>query len=203
MAIQREEHCDTNGRPTRIRVKGFVRIPLASGPRKGENKYCNSNWSCIRAVCFFSQVVQRMTKRKHLRWAKSTREFSQNRKREFSQRFKSLAFVGDNSSPTQNTEFGPRRPCVRCTAIRIARLAFLLRNSALEAVFRPFPRFSLTKTQRAPKDPPKSELRVSFCSFSSLLPIKQQFCRQRSLPKHVLFVPRGPAEWPARVDRVR
>ena len=25
----------------------------------------------------------------------------------------------------KNTKFGPRRPCVRCTAIRIARLAFV------------------------------------------------------------------------------
>ena len=48
-------------------------------------------------------------------------------------------------SPPKNTEFGPRRPCVRCAAIRIARLAFA----------------------------------------------------------GVVFVPRGPAEWPARVDRVR
>ena len=48
-------------------------------------------------------------------------------------------------SPPKNTEFDPRRPCVRCAAIRIARLAFV----------------------------------------------------------GVVFVPRGPAEWPARVDHVR
>ena len=42
-----------------------------------------------------------------------------------------------------NTEFGPRRPCVRCTAVRITRLAFI----------------------------------------------------------GVVFVPRGLAEWPVRVDR--
>ena len=45
-------------------------------------------------------------------------------------------------SPPKNTEFGPRRPCVRCAASRIARLAF------------------------------------------------------------IGVVPRAPAEWPARVDRV-
>ena len=47
--------------------------------------------------------------------------------------------------PPKNTEFGPRRPCVRCAAVRIARLAFV----------------------------------------------------------GVAFVPRGTAEWLARVDRVR
>ena len=43
---------------------------------------------------------------------KIARELSQNRWRELSQRFELLAF-------------GPHRPCVRCTAIRIARLAFI------------------------------------------------------------------------------
>ena len=38
-------------------------------------------------------------------------------------RFESLAFVGGHIS-TQNTEISPHRPCVRCAAIRIARLAF-------------------------------------------------------------------------------
>ena len=47
--------------------------------------------------------------------------------------------------PLKNTEFGPCRPCVRCAAIRIVRLAFV----------------------------------------------------------GVVFVPRGPAEWLARVDHVR
>ena len=28
-------------------------------------------------------------------------------------------------SHPNNTEFGPRRPCVRCTAIQISRLAFV------------------------------------------------------------------------------
>ena len=39
-------------------------------------------------------------------------------------RFESLAFVGGHISP-QNTEISPHRPCVRCAAIRIARLAFI------------------------------------------------------------------------------
>ena len=64
--------------------------------------------------------------------------------RESSPRFESLAFLGCHISP-KNTEIGPRRPYVRCTAIQIARLAFV----------------------------------------------------------GVVFVPRGTAEWPARVDRVR
>ena len=55
-----------------------------------------------------------------------------------------VAFVGGHIS-SQNTEMSPHRPCVRCAAIRIARLAFI----------------------------------------------------------RVVFVPLGPAEWPARVDRVR
>ena len=43
-------------------------------------------------------------------------------------------------------------------------------------------------SQRAPRgppieDPPKSGLRVSVCSFSSLRPMKQLFGRQRPLPK--------------------
>ena len=45
----------------------------------------------------------------------------------------------------QSTEGSPHRPCIRCAAIRVARLAFI----------------------------------------------------------HLTFVPRGTAEWPARVDRVR
>ena len=36
----------------------------------------------------------------------------------------SLAFVGTHISP-ENTGFGPHRPCVRCAAIRITRLAFI------------------------------------------------------------------------------
>ena len=58
-----------------------------------------------------------------------------------------IASVHESSClpPPQNTGFGPHRPCVRCVAIRIARLAFI----------------------------------------------------------HITFVPRGIAEWLARVDRVR
>ena len=65
-------------------------------------------------------------------------------KRELSLRFESLAFVGGHISP-RNTESSPDRPCVRCAAIRITRLAFI----------------------------------------------------------RLTFVPRGTAEWLARVDRVR
>ena len=50
------------------------------------------------------------------------RELSQNCQRELSQQFESLACVGGHISP-KNTESGPRRPCVRCAAIQIARLA--------------------------------------------------------------------------------
>ena len=56
-----------------------------------------------------------------------------------------IASVRWSSYLRQNTGFGPYRPCVRCAAIRIARLAFI----------------------------------------------------------GVVFVPRGTAEWPARVGRVR
>ena len=73
-----------------------------------------------------------------LRWTKSRESYGRIA-RELSQRFESLAFVGGN------TESGPRGPCARCIAIRIARLAFV----------------------------------------------------------DVVFGPRGPAERPARVDRVR
>ena len=52
------------------------------------------------------------------------RELSQNRQRELSLRFESLAFVGGHIS-LENTEIRPNRPCVRCAAIRIARLAFI------------------------------------------------------------------------------
>ena len=50
------------------------------------------------------------------------RELSQNRWRELSPRFESLARVGSHVSP-QNPEIGPRRPCVRCAAFEITRLA--------------------------------------------------------------------------------
>ena len=74
------------------------------------------------------------------------RELSQNRQRELSIAAIRITSVRWRSYlALKNTEFGPRRPCVRCTAIRIARLAFV----------------------------------------------------------GVVFVPRGSAEWPARVDRVR
>ena len=46
----------------------------------------------------------------------------ENRQRELSLRFELLAFVGGHISP-QNTEISPHRLCVRCAAIRIARLA--------------------------------------------------------------------------------
>ena len=36
-----------------------------------------------------------------------------------------FASVRSSSSLPQNTGFGPHRPCVRCAAIRIARLAFI------------------------------------------------------------------------------
>ena len=39
-------------------------------------------------------------------------------------RFESLAFVGGHIS-LENTEMSPHRPCVRCPAIQIARLAFI------------------------------------------------------------------------------
>ena len=39
-------------------------------------------------------------------------------------RFESLAFVGSHIS-LRNTESSPPRPCVRCAAIRITRLAFI------------------------------------------------------------------------------
>ena len=78
----------------------------------------------------------------NLRWAKSRESYCRIA-REFSQRFESLALAV--ISPPKITEFGPRRRCVLCTAIRIARLAFV----------------------------------------------------------GVVFVPRGPAEWPTRVDCVR
>ena len=82
----------------------------------------------------------------HLRWAKSResyRRIASESYRSDSNHQRSLAV----RSPPRNTEFGPRRPCVRCAAIRIARLAFA--------------------------------------------------------GPGVVFIPRGPAEWPARVDRVR
>ena len=47
---------------------------------------------------------------------------------ELSLRFESLAFVGGHlppPPPKKSTEFGPRRLCDRCVAIRIARLAFV------------------------------------------------------------------------------
>ena len=47
------------------------------------------------------------------------RQLSQNRQRELSPRFESLAFVGSHIS-LENTEISPHRPCVRCAAIRIA-----------------------------------------------------------------------------------
>ena len=52
------------------------------------------------------------------------RDLSQNRQRELSLRFESLAFVGGHIS-LENTKISPHRPCVRCVAIRIARLAFI------------------------------------------------------------------------------
>ena len=75
---------------------------------------------------------------------KIARELSQNRWRELSLQFESLAFVGHHISP-RNTEISPHRSCLRCAAIRIAGLAFI----------------------------------------------------------RLTFVPRGTAEWSARVDRVR
>ena len=79
-----------------------------------------------------------------LRWAKSRdsyRRIASESYRCDSNRQRSLELI----SLPQNIGFGPRRPCVRCVAIRIARLAFI----------------------------------------------------------GVVFVPRGTAEWPARVDRFR
>ena len=48
--------------------------------------------------------------------------------------------------------------------------------------------FCCVKLQKAPKGPPnegpsKSALRLSFCSFPLLVPMKRLFCRQLSLPK--------------------
>ena len=60
---------------------------------------------------------------RHLRWAKS-RDSYRRIARELSPRFESLAFVGGHIS-SSNTEISPHRPCVRCAAIRIARLAFV------------------------------------------------------------------------------
>ena len=51
------------------------------------------------------------------------RESSQNRLRELSLRFESLAFVGGHISPPKTQKL-VLTPCVRCAAIRIARLAF-------------------------------------------------------------------------------
>ena len=76
-----------------------------------------------------------------LRWAKSHESYRRiisESYRSDSNHKRSLAVI----PPSKDTEFGPRRPCVRCTAIRIAQLAFV----------------------------------------------------------GVVYVPRGPAAWPARVD---
>ena len=81
---------------------------------------------------------------KHLRWAtsrESYRRIASESYRSDSNHQRALAVIFH----PKNTELGPRRPCVRCAAIRIARLAFV----------------------------------------------------------GAVFVPRGTAEWPARVDCVR
>ena len=67
---------------------------------------------------------------KWLRWAKS-RDGYRRITRELSLRFESLAFVGGHMS-LENTEISPHRPCIRCAAIRITRLAFVSHSFHME-----------------------------------------------------------------------
>ena len=62
-------------------------------------------------------IQQNHTFGNHLTWAKSRdsyRRIAIESYRRDSNHYRSLAVI----SPSQNTEFGPRRPCVRCAAIR-------------------------------------------------------------------------------------
>ena len=91
---------------------------------------------------FPSSALKRHLLKRHLTLSDlSYRRIASESYRRDLNRWRSLAAV----SFPENTEIGPRRPCVRCAAIQIARLAFV----------------------------------------------------------GVVFAPRGTAEWPARVDRVR
>ena len=112
------------------------KFPLERGP-KGPQK-CTIVDDCARITksglkppfesphldfpesCELRQKLGKTNSWEYLFWS----QLSQNRKREWSLRFESLAFVGAHIPP-QNTGFGPHRPCVRCAAIRIARLAFI------------------------------------------------------------------------------
>ena len=135
-----------------------------------------------------------------------------------------LAFVGGHCT-FQNAEISPHRPCVRCVAIRIARLAFVgvtfrvrKRGPLEKGSFHknPFSReFRDSRDFREPpicgkqrrirpssRDPREFRgFRDSRDSSSEKTPFvmtgDDPFLQSRT------FVPRGIPEWSARVDRVR